>query len=123
MRKIPDLWGFAKKSHTKGKIAEFLATWCLLSKLYKIKHKNIRSSLAEADIVAIKQHTLVIVEVKYRGTRESAHRAIRPTQKNRLLRKALELQEKCECDEIRLDAVLVFPHWPFVEHVKRAWEV
>ena len=49
-----------------GKQGEQLATEYLVSQQYKILEKNFRYKKAEIDIIALKNNTLAIIEVKTR---------------------------------------------------------
>lgn len=84
--------------------------------------RNHRGLAAEVDIVARRGRSLHLVEVKFRGSREQAHRAIRPAQRRRLEKEArLLMHRHTNTDFVQLDALLVYPHWPFVEFVPNAW--
>lgn len=105
----------------KGTFSEFCAIFYLLLKGYRPIHHSYKGPFAEVDIVAIKHETLCLIEVKYRKTKEKAHTAIHPTQRERLQRQAQDLSGKYGLLHTRLDAVLFFSHWPFIEHVENAW--
>lgn len=103
----------------KGRFFEFCARQLLRLKGYKILATNRRTIGVETDILALKGHTLVLVEVKYRQSRDKAHVAIHPKQQERLQRQAHELAHRYpQVDAVRLDVVLFFPHAPFVEYIE-----
>ena len=106
----------------KGTVSEFCAIFYLLAKGYRPIHHSYKGHFAEVDIVAIKGEVLCLVEVKYRKTKEKAHIAIHPTQRERLQRQAQHLSDKYLLPHTRLDTILLFGHWPFIEHVENAWD-
>ena len=106
-------------AHFKGRFFELCARLFLRAKGYKILAKNSRTVGVEADILALKGRTLVLVEVKYRKTRGRAHHALHPKQRERLQRQAYELAQRYpQTEAVRLDVVLFFSHAPFVEYIK-----
>ena len=106
----------------KGTITENIAILYLLLKGYRPIEHSYKGGFAEVDIVAVKGQTLCLIEVKYRKKKEQAHTAIHPAQKERLQKQAQPLSAKYGLPHTRLDAVLFFGHWPFIEHVQNAWE-
>lgn len=106
----------------KGTLSENIAILYLMIKGYRPTHHSYKGKLAEVDVVAIKKQTLCLIEVKYRKTRHKAHLAIHPSQRQRLHRQALALSGKYGLPHTRLDAILFFSHWPFIEHVENAWD-
>jgi len=106
----------------KGQFFERLALLLLLLKGYRCIGKNVRGKGGEIDLLFCKKHVLVLVEVKYRSSREKAHYAIHPKQKTRLLKSATSFLSSYPQHDIRLDVVLFYPKWPFVEHIKQAWD-
>ena len=105
-------------AQTKGKLFETLARVLLRLKGCRILAKNSRTAGIEADILALKGRTLLLVEVKYRQSRDKAHKALHPKQRQRLLRQAAELASRYpHIENVRLDVVLFFPHAPFVEYL------
>lgn len=106
-------------THIKGRFFELCARFLLRMKGYKILAKNSRTVGVEADILALKGRTLVLVEVKYRKTRGRAHHALHPRQRERLQRQAYELAQRYpQTEAVRLDVVLFFSHAPFVEYIE-----
>lgn len=106
-------------ANVKGKLFEALARLLLRLKGCRILAKNSRTAGIEADILALKGRTLLVVEVKYRQTRDKAHQALHPKQRARLQRQAHELAHRYpQVENVQLDVVLFFPHAPFVEYLK-----
>lgn len=106
-------------TNLKGRFFEALARMVLRLRGCRILAKNSRTAGIEADILALRGRTLFVVEVKYRQSRQKAHQALHPTQRQRLLRQAHELQHRYPTvDAVRLDVVLFFPHAPFMEYLK-----
>ena len=111
----------------RGKRAEFLARWYLRLHGYRILCQNYvtwcRAGAGEVDIIANRGKTLVFVEVKSRKNLEKAAFAIKPQQRQRLMRAALcFLQDNPSYGtyDVRFDAVLVC--LPFrVKHIPDAW--
>ena len=109
------------KSHIKGRFFEAMARLVLRLKGAKILAKNKKTAGIEADILALHKSTLLVVEVKYRQSREKGHQALHPQQRARLQKQAYELANRHQnIDAVRLDVVLFFPHAPFIEYIKDA---
>jgi len=105
----------------KGTFFEFLARGYLRLKGYRILTRNTRFHGVEVDILAARNRTLVLVEVKYRQSREKSHLALHPAQRQRLIRQGQQLaDENRYFQDARLDLVLFFPHRPFVQHIRNA---
>jgi putative endonuclease len=105
----------------KGSLAEWLAMVYLLAKGYTPLMRNVQVADVEVDLLAYRQGVLCLVEVKYRKNRAEAAAAIVPIQKHRLETAQKGLMVKFHAQSIRKDAVLVFPHFPYIEHVPDAW--
>lgn len=103
--------------HTKGKLAESFARLYLLAKGYTAVPRRSRQ-IAQTDLLLRRGTTLVLVEVKYRTTELAAQHAISPNQIKRLTNQSRLLARHFPTYSIRLDAVTVFPHWPFIRHVE-----
>lgn len=103
----------------KGRFFETIASMVLRLQGCRILAKNRRTIGVEADILALKGRTLLVVEVKYRQNRTKAHQALHPKQRQRLRRQANELQHRYpNIETVQLDVVLFFPHAPFMEYLK-----
>ena len=114
------------KNH--GRLAEFLATIYFRLKFYKIIKKNYKgikkTPVGEVDFIALKNKTLVFVEVKKRQTIEKAKYSIKTPQQKRIISAAKLFIKQNPCYrncKIRFDAVLI--KFPFtVVHIKDAWD-
>ncbi len=110
--------------HTIGKIAEILACIYLVCTGWHLLAVNFRARQGESDIIACKGETLAVVEVKFRRRRMAAHLAIHPTQRARLQQQAAaalrRYGRRTKLKNARVDAVLIYPHRPFLEHITNA---
>ena len=111
----------------KGNFAEFYARLFLLLKVYKILEKNLvtgrGTTAGELDVVALKNKTLVFVEVKERKTLENALYAIKAAQQKRIVNAAkfyLSRHEKYQNYDVRFDAVFVSKL--LIKHIQNAWQ-
>lgn len=105
------------KEHIKGKTGELLAFLYLIVKGYKPLSMNDNAGGIESDILAVKGDSLIIVEVKWRKTKEKAHQSIHPTQRARLKRKLRMLQKKYPEKSLSIDLMLICTTPPFIEHI------
>tara|TARA_R110000868_G_scaffold218576_1_gene468993 strand:+ start:139844 stop:140182 length:339 start_codon:yes stop_codon:yes gene_type:complete len=110
-----------KKSQIKGKVGEYLALIMLITKGYRPILMNDKKGRVEADIIAIRGKSAVLVEVKWRQSKEKGHWAVQPGQQKRLLRKLKMLSSHYPYLEARVDLVLIYPSPPFIEHIKNAF--
>ena len=101
----------------KGIFGEYLAMGYFMVKGYHVLHHSYKGKFAEVDLVLLKGNILCLAEVKYRKNKESAHYAIMPAQRERLLRQAQAFLDRYPASDLRLDAFLVNPSWPFIEHI------
>ncbi len=93
----------------------------LLCKGYRILGHRIKTASGEIDILAARQKTLVVVEVKKRGDDVSAACAISPAQQSRLIAAAQRMMKQHKGYETtRFDAMLFAPG-RFPHHVKNAF--
>jgi len=111
-------------AYKRGLWAERLAVWLLRAKFYRILGERVITRSGEVDIVARKGSTLVIVEVKARGSLDQAAEAVQPRQQVRLARAAEILHAqfaKAEKDlGLRFDVIQIVPgRWPI--HLRDAW--
>lgn len=112
-----------QKTGNKG---EELATELLVSKGFKIKHRNWRFKHKEIDIVAMHNDELVIIEVKARteDTYEEPWQAV-TNQKIRFLADATEayIEQYDIENEVRFDVIsIVFKSGvPEIEHFENAF--
>ena len=122
-------WGLKLKMNKKqkGNFAEFYARLFLRLKGYKILGKNLvtgrGTTAGELDVVALKNKTLVFVEVKERKTLENALYAIKAAQQKRIVNAAkfyLSRHEKYQNYDVRFDAVFVSKL--AIKHIQNAWQ-
>jgi putative endonuclease len=107
----------------RGRRAETLAVWLLRLKGYAILARGLRQRPGEIDIVARRGSVVVFVEVKARPDQASAAEALRPRQRQRIMRAAaLFLARRPDLTplETRFDAILFAGLWP--RHVQDAWD-
>ena len=109
-----------KRAHRYGLWAENLvACWLFLSG-YQILARRLRTPVAEIDILArhrfVDRSCVILVEVKYRRRLEDALEALRPKQKQRLMRAGLWLQSSGymkKGDSLRWDYIaFAWGRWP-----------
>ena len=93
-----------------GKVGEQLAADYLIQKGYTIKNRNWRFKKAEIDIIAQKENTLVMVEVKTRSTTDygDPQEFIKPKQKNLLITAMNEYVISNDLDvDVRFDVIAI----------------
>ena len=113
---------------TAGNLAEFIARMVFRLKGYKILKKNHKGKLkmpaGEVDFIALKNKTIIFVEVKKRQTLEKAFYAIKPNQQKRIINAAklfIKQNPHYQNCNIRFDAVLIKLPMNIV-HIKNAWQ-
>lgn len=109
-----------------GRFAEDLATLRLQLTGWRILDRRARTGAGELDIVARRGGVLAFVEVKARGTLETALEAVTPYQRGRILRAAAVWRGR-RSDlanlEVRFDLIVCAPwQWPRVQHAAFAAE-
>ncbi len=110
-----------KNSYAWGLWAEQLCVLVLLCKGYRILGKRIKTPAGEIDILAAKGKTLVVMEVKKRGSDFAAASAIAPRQQSRLMGAAhYILQQHSGFETLRFDAMLFVPK-SLPKHIKNAF--
>lgn len=114
-------------NYHSGKFAEFIAKISLTLKGYRIvssRYSAIRgSSAGEIDIIAVKRHTIVFIEVKKRKTIDLAKEVIFSRQQNRIYRSAeifISKHPKYSNFDCRFDAICFDKFYRFT-HIKNAW--
>ena len=110
----------------RGKEGEDQATEFLQKKDYTILHRNWRSGKKELDIVAEKDNTLIVIEVKTRQNNNfgSPVEAINTPKIRRIVSATDAYLKKYEIDlPVRFDIIsLVGTHPPFeIEHIEDAF--
>lgn len=112
---LPLLHHLAKRMspHLRGRLAEKVA---LVSYLIRgFRPLAVPQALAQTDLTLRRGALIVLVEVKYRVTRQRAHLALTPVQRQRLTRQARTVAARYHGCTVRVEACLVFPGWPFLE--------
>ncbi len=106
-----------------GRRGEVVAALWLMAKGYQILGFRMRTPHAEIDLLARKGRVLAVVEVKLRGTIETALEAVTRRQRERLRRAgaAFAARRPDLADAaVRLDLVALAPgRWPC--HIPDAW--
>ena len=112
----------------KGHLAEYYARMHLRLKGYTIQEKNFitgkGTTAGEIDIIALKAHRLIFVEVKERQTLEGALYSIKPAQRQRIINAAkfyIARHKQYQKYDIRFDAVFV--SGLKIKHIKNAWQI
>lgn len=113
-----------KAAEKRGRSAESLAAFLLACKFYRVLGRRVRTPLGELDLVAqAPSGVLCFIEVKARGTADSAAEAVLFRQRDRIARAAelyLGARPHLRHNGVRFDAILVAPRrWP--RHLKDAW--
>ncbi len=114
------------KHYELGREGEQLAVNYLLKKGYQILERNWRFQKAEVDIIALKEETLAVVEVKTRSSNEFGNPQDFVNQKKiRLLREAINefvIQRNLDV-EVRFDiiAITMRDSMEDIEHLKDAF--
>lgn len=111
------------KGFSQGVAAEYVAAFLLFIKGYKIVKRRFPSHFGEVDIIAIRNKTLVGVEVKKRPTIQAGREAIQPKQRERIengLADFLAHNERFSDFSVRFDAIIVAP-LRLPVHITDAW--
>jgi putative endonuclease len=105
-----------RRAEALGLGAERLAGWLLILKAHRILDRRCRTPKGEIDLVAVRGHTLVFVEVKARATREAALDAVTARSRGRILAAAdlwVARHPRFAEHDRRFDAILIVPwRWP-----------
>ena len=109
-----------------GKKGEQLAVNFLLDKGYEIVDRNYRFDKAEVDIIAKKEHTLAIIEVKTRSTTDfgDPQDFLKPKQIQRIVKAVDEYVLVNKLDvEIRFDIIAIVKEQKgfSIEHLENAF--
>lgn len=115
------------KRYFIGKYSELITRLILRLKGYKILAKNFKTgkgtNAGEIDIIALKNKTLCFIEVKTRGSLESAAYSISEKQKQRIIKGAtnfIKKHPKYNQYDCRFDAFLL-TYKSLPSHIKNAW--
>lgn len=117
MQSLPLLSRLAKRLpvHARGALAEKAA---LVSYLIRgFTPLTVSQHLAQTDLTLRRGNLILLVEVKYRTTRERGHLALTPAQKAHLNRQARSVAARYPACTVRLEVCLLFPHWPFQQRI------
>jgi putative endonuclease len=111
------------RARLAGRRGEFVAAFWLMAKGYRILGFRLKTPHGEIDLLAQKGRTLAVVEVKLRGSIETALAAVSWRQRERL-RRAGEAFAARRADlrgaAVRLDLLALAPgRWPC--HIPDAW--
>jgi putative endonuclease len=112
-----------RKFYKFGKLAEFFAIFYLKLLFYKILEKNYRNKLGEIDIIAVKNKTLIAVEVKARKKINSLEEIVSKNQMNRIKRSMnIFYSRKKFYDKynIRFDLIII-QSYKLPKHYKNFW--
>lgn len=118
------------KTYRIGNLAEHIAALYLRLKFYRIIQRRYKSPVGEIDLLAVKNKTLIAIEVKFRRrpkhskrTNEHALETIHIKNQRRVTR-ALEHflthQPRYHTYDLRFDAIVI--GWPpAIHHLDNAW--
>ncbi|MCB1556863.1 MAG: YraN family protein [Alphaproteobacteria bacterium] len=113
-----------KTAYSKGVLAETLAVWLLRAKGYRILARRHKTRMGEADLIARRGRTLVVVEVKERGDIATALEAVTPAMRRRIVRAGLHYWSSYpEYRDFTVRFDLVAIALPFsIVHLVNAWD-
>jgi len=112
-----------REAEKRGRGAETIAAMYLRMHGWRILAQRARVPGGEVDIVARRGRTLAFVEVKARGTEESAAFALDEWRLRRVAVAAERLMPRYMdgVDEVRIDAIFIVPfRWP--KHLPNVWQ-
>jgi len=112
-----------REAEKRGRGAETIAAMYLRMHGWRILARRARVPGGEVDIVARRGRTLAFVEVKARGTEESAAFALDEWRLRRVAVAAERLMPRYMdgVDEVRIDAIFIVPfRWP--NHLADVWQ-
>ncbi len=112
---------FFNRNVIVGRITEKFSAVILFAKGYSIIAWNRQISGVEIDILARKKGLWIVTEVKSRSTKIAGHHAVLKKQELRLKKAANTLTEKTK-KPTRIDLIVWFPRWPFVQHIQNVFE-
>ena len=112
-----------QRARLAGRRGEYVAALWLMAKGYRILGFRLKTPQGEIDLLAQKGRVLAVVEVKLRGTIETALEAVTWRQRQRLRRAAEAFAARrtsLKDAAIRLDLMALAPgRWPC--HIRDAW--
>ena len=122
-RRVPDTHSSRKRAEKAGRRAETLCAFLLRLKGYRILATRYKSPVGEIDIIARRGNVLIAVEVKNRRDRDTALRALRPDQQNRIARALGSYAGRIgHAGDLRFDLMIV-RGIVRVEHLCNAWQL
>lgn len=111
------------RARLAGRRGEYVAALWLMAKGYRILGFRLKTPHGEIDLLAQKGRVLAVVEVKLRGSIETALEAVTWRQRQRLRRAAAAFAARraaLQDAAIRLDLLALAPgRWPC--HIRDAW--
>ena len=108
--------------YRRGLKAERLAAWYLRLKGYRILDTRMKTPVGEIDLIARRGKSLVFVEVKARGTIDTALESVKTHQSRRIVRAAefYLAGYRGKTPDIRFDVIAI--QSPFrVKHIRAAF--
>ena len=111
-----------REAEKRGRGAETIAAMYLRIHGWRILARRARVPGGEVDIVARRGRTLAFVEVKARGTEESAAFALDEWRLRRVAVAAERLAQRYmrDGDDVRIDVIFIVPRrWP--RHLANVW--
>ena len=113
-----------RKSEEAGRTAELIALWYLRLKGWRLIAHRYKSPMGEVDLVMRRGKVTAFIEVKARGSLESAVQSVSPRQARRIsaaARHFLMQDRAAALQSCRFDIVAVSPyHWP--RHIENAFD-
>jgi putative endonuclease len=107
--------------YRKGMGAEWLACALLFAKNYRIIARRWRTPMGEIDILAAKDDTLILVEVKYRRTITAALESVSAHQQQRLMRAANYAAARYPRYAVRRWDMIAIAPWAWPQHIVSVW--
>ena len=112
-----------QQAEKRGRGAETIACWYLRLHGWRILARRARVPGGEVDIVARRGRTLAFIEVKARGSDDSAAFALDEWRLRRVAVAAERLMPRFMdgIDDVRIDAIFIVPfRWP--RHLPNVWQ-
>ncbi len=112
-----------RRRYKNGLWAEFAAEIFLIVKGYRILERRYKAPVGEIDILAVKNNTLIAVEVKARRDAESALYAVTPKSRERIERAVsyyISRRPQWADKDVRFDVITIKLPF-FIAHMDNAW--
>jgi putative endonuclease len=112
-----------KRAYVWGIAAEWIAAGWLMLHGYKILRRRYRNKHGEIDLIALKNETVIFIEVKARKDESTALESISPRQKMRIERSARSFMTRASYRtmSMRFDVITCSP-WQKPLHLINAWQ-